>query len=255
MVATLSFGAEVVAQSAAPVTTAFPTTRSTAALIIEEFIVIQARPTLRPDFSQVVSTIQEIETRPKLRPENLVLVGAKPPNSAGRQCRNKALVGEPIADIPGKLRGCGVKNPVRLTAINDIQLSRAAIMNCETANAFAEWTEKVVVKEFKKKKRSVVSMDVMASYSCRTRNHQPGAKISEHGKGNAVDIGAFLLDNGKRVSVFVDWTSREWGRTMKRIHKGACGPFGTVLGPNSDRFHKDHFHMDTARHRNGPYCR
>jgi len=39
------------------------------------------------------------------------------------------------------------------------------------------------------------------------------------------------------------------------MHRAACGPFGTVLGPNADRFHQDHFHFDTARHRSGPYCR
>ena len=45
------------------------------------------------------------------------------------------------------------------------------------------------------------------------------------------------------------------GPLLKQMHKGACGTFGTVLGPNSDRYHRDHFHLDTARHRNGPYCR
>jgi hypothetical protein len=42
---------------------------------------------------------------------------------------------------------------------------------------------------------------------------------------------------------------------MRRAHKTACGPFGTVLGPNADRYHQDHFHFDTARYRSGSYCR
>jgi hypothetical protein len=42
---------------------------------------------------------------------------------------------------------------------------------------------------------------------------------------------------------------------MRRMHRGACGPFGTVLGPEADRYHQDHFHFDTARYRSGSYCR
>jgi hypothetical protein len=39
------------------------------------------------------------------------------------------------------------------------------------------------------------------------------------------------------------------------MHKSACGPFGTVLGPDADKYHKDHFHFDVAKHGNGAYCR
>ena len=45
------------------------------------------------------------------------------------------------------------------------------------------------------------------------------------------------------------------GKALKKMHKIACGPFGTVLGPNANRFHRDHFHFDTARYRSGSYCK
>ena len=51
------------------------------------------------------------------------------------------------------------------------------------------------------------------------------------------------------------WSTYRRGRLLRRLHGGACGPFGTVLGPESDRFHQDHFHFDTASYRSGPYCR
>ncbi|MCW8843102.1 MAG: extensin family protein, partial [Rhodobacteraceae bacterium] len=101
----------------------------------------------------------------------------------------------------------------------------------------------------------VAKVKVAAGYSCRTRNHKKGAKISEHGKGNAIDFSGFYLANGDEISVLNDWGKGRKGRILKDMHRSACGPFGTVLGPESDRYHKDHFHFDIARYRGGPYCR
>ena len=77
-----------------------------------------------------------------------------------------------------------------------------------------------------------------------------------HAKGNALDIGGFVLKDGTTMSVLKGWRSRAHGSTLKRMHKKACGPFKTVLGPNANRFHQDHFHFDVAKHRGGgTYCR
>lgn len=57
------------------------------------------------------------------------------------------------------------------------------------------------------------------------------------------------------ITVAQGWGSRAGGPILERIHRAACGPFGTVLGPRSDRFHQDHIHVDTARNRGGAYCR
>ncbi|MFC3117580.1 extensin family protein [Jhaorihella thermophila] len=58
------------------------------------------------------------------------------------------------------------------------------------------------------------------------------------------------------MTVAKGWKSSHRTRKMlQRAWKTACGPFGTVLGPNADRYHRDHFHLDTARYRSGPYCR
>jgi hypothetical protein len=63
------------------------------------------------------------------------------------------------------------------------------------------------------------------------------------------------LRDGTLITLRNGWNDRDTGPLLRRLHKGACGPFGTVLGPDSDRFHRDHFHFDTARYRSGPYCR
>ena len=99
-----------------------------------------------------------------------------------------------------------------------------------------------------------MGITVPSHYACRTRNSQRGARLSEHAKGNAIDISAFTLADGTRLTVLGDWNGRN-SRTMRRLHASACGPFGTVLGPNSDRHHRDHFHFDVADYRSGPYCR
>jgi len=95
----------------------------------------------------------------------------------------------------------------------------------------------------------------MGHYSCRPRNNQRGAKISEHGRGRAIDIGAFTLKNGVSFSVLRDWNRSKWSDELSKMHRAACGPFGTVLGPRANKYHQDHFHFDTARYRSGSYCK
>ena len=101
----------------------------------------------------------------------------------------------------------------------------------------------------------VAGLRVAAHYACRTRNNRPGGKISEHGKGRAIDISGVMLRDGSEISVLRDWGGGAKGRALRQMHRTACGPFGTVLGPGSDGYHRDHLHFDTARHRSGSYCR
>jgi hypothetical protein len=87
------------------------------------------------------------------------------------------------------------------------------------------------------------------TYACRRRNHQPGARLSEHAFGNAMDIMAFILTDGTVVTVKGGWRGQpaEQGFLRDVLH-AACARFRTVLGPGSDAFHYDHFHFDLARH-------
>ena len=80
-------------------------------------------------------------------------------------------------------------------------------------------------------------------------NNLDGAHLSEHGHANAIDIAAFVLADGRAVDVKSGW----WGGLRERnflrdVHRGACGVFTTVLGPAYDLNHRDHFHLDLARH-------
>lgn len=163
--------------------------------------------------------------------------------------------GEKISRIPGKVRGCGLDNGVKVTDVSGVALTQHARIDCNTAKALKSWVETGVKPAVGKRGGGVKSLQVVAHYACRTRNSKKGARISEHGKGRAVDVAAINLKDGSRMTVLKGWRSAKNGPALKKMHRAACGPFGTVLGPNADRYHQDHFHFDTARYRSGPYCR
>lgn len=206
--------------------------------------------------------------RPEARPEKLrqkpkitqiTAVRSQPVaptrGKSGRICGEKDILGEALAPIPAKLAGCGVVNPVRVASVAGVDLTTPATIDCNTARALNTWVKKGVKPAVGRLGGGVRSLRVVASYSCRTRNNRPGAKISEHGRGKAVDIAAINLQNGVSLTVLKGWRDPVQSKLLKRMHGSACGPFGTVLGPNSDKYHKDHFHLDTASYRSGPYCR
>jgi len=173
----------------------------------------------------------------------------------GAVCGDLAIQGEVVGRVSGKLRGCVVENAVRVREISGVGLSQSSVMDCKTAGALKGWLEKSAKPAFSRKGGGLQSLRVAAHYACRTRNNQKGAKLSEHGKGRAIDISGFRLADGTEVSVLKGWNARRYSKAMRRVHQDACGPFGTVLGPNANRFHRDHFHFDTARYRSGSYCR
>jgi len=168
----------------------------------------------------------------------------------GALCGDPDLRGEVLAPITGKVRGCGIKEPVRVTEVAGVRLSTPATLDCPTARALRAWVEDGLKPAVGR--RGVSELQIAAHYACRTRNNRPGAPISEHGRGRAIDIAGIRLGNGERITVLGDYRS---SRVLRQARRAACGIFGTTLGPGSDRFHNDHFHFDTARHRNGPYCR
>ncbi len=206
--------------------------------------------------------------RPEVRPQNLkrefivrasgMRVQRIAPSSTGQRgaiCGDPAIEGQNLSPIAGRLRGCGVAKPVRVTAVDGVALSLPATLNCDAARALRNWVSGAVKPAVGRLGGGVSSLKVAAHYSCRTRNNRKGAKISEHGRGRAIDISAIVLRNGVALTVLKGWNDRTQGKILRAVHRKACGTFGTVLGPNSDRYHQDHFHLDVAAYRSGSYCR
>ncbi len=172
---------------------------------------------------------------------------------AGSVCGDSAITGSEIVAIPAAANGCGLSDGVRVTAVAGITLSEPATIDCNTAKALKTWVEEGVIPAIGRRGGGLAALTVVASYTCRPRNNVPGAKVSEHGAGHAVDVAAFVLADGSTLAVARDW--RRESKIMRAIHASACGPFGTVLGPKADSNHRDHFHVDTASYRSGPYCK
>jgi hypothetical protein len=83
-------------------------------------------------------------------------------------------------------------------------------------------------------------------------NGQPGARISEHAFGNALDIASFTLADGRKITVKTGWRgSPEEQGFLRDVQGAACEQFNTVLAPGSNRFHYDHFHFDLMRRGSG----
>ncbi|MEM9107657.1 MAG: extensin family protein, partial [Pseudomonadota bacterium] len=133
-----------------------------------------------------------------------------------------------------------------------------AIMGCEVSESLANWTVKVAIPQAKLKfGKPLTEIEQYASYVCRSRNSLRGARLSEHAKGNAIDLGRFHLADGTVVDVAsdADEDSPEQ-RFLQVLRDEGCTYFKTVLGPGSDPYHDTHFHFDMAQRRNGShYCR
>ena len=183
----------------------------------------------------------------------LSLIGCGGGRDDGPNRTSKGLVAEKIGTVDGP-GACGVSNAYRVTEAAGIRFSQPATLNRKTAERVNGWLAIHAIPIIGNKGGGLVAIQVAAHYACRTRNNRRGAKLSEHAKGNAIDISAFILADGTRLTVLNDWRGRN-SRIMRSLHQSACGPFGTVLGPNSDPHHQDHFHFDTADYRGGTYCR
>ncbi|GAB4299706.1 MAG: hypothetical protein Kow0058_15380 [Roseovarius sp.] len=176
-------------------------------------------------------------------------------SSRGAVCGDADIRGEAIGPVGGDLPGCGVANAVRVQAVGGVRLSQPAIMECGTARVLNAWVREDMDRIIGLMGGGVEELEVPAHYACRTRNSQPGARLSEHAHGRAIDIAGFRLRDGETLSVAEHWGKGRRGRILRRLHASACGPFGTVLGPQADRHHRDHFHFDTASQQGGAYCR
>ena len=150
--------------------------------------------------------------------------------------------------------GCSALGAVQLLEIGTAVTNLGA-MTCPLAREFSRWTREAVQPAAERWLGSkVVRVESMGTYSCRPVNGVAGGKLSEHGRSNAVDIGAFVLEDGRRVTVLEGWASEDEHvrQFLGDIHQAGCRRFSVGLGPNANALHANHFHFDMGQ---GPYCR
>lgn len=207
-------------------------------------------PNMRPRVASATAALDE--------ERGSALAGALRPG--GSCSKTLSTLGVTAVSVdPIRSGGCGIPAPVEVAALGGgaVKLSMKAVVNCDVASTLAGFLRDVVDPVARQKLGgSVTDIRVAAAYHCRTRNGVAGAKLSEHAKGNAIDISAFKVKgewivvggkNGLAQNAF-----------LKEVRKSACGPFTTVLGPGSDAYHSDHFHFDLAQRGKsgrGLYCK
>lgn len=230
---------------------------------------------------------------------------------------------------PLKDTDCGSPVPVRLKSVGStvrVRFDPPVIVNCRMVAALSQWSKTTLQPAAKKHLGAPVAEIVASGYSCRNVYWRRDAGRSQHASANAIDIAAFVLKDGRRVSVLDGWgpTARERkaaaklaaqktaattkaGSTqekpsttrvgqnltkaslalpikrqagnaaasshaadaaqesakevptpdvmfLKSLHRGACHDFKTVLGPEANKAHRDHFHFDLTSLRSYSYC-
>jgi hypothetical protein len=178
---------------------------------------------------------------------------APPPPSACRLALTEAIAIAPsIPDINGP-GGCGGDDLVRLEAVvladkKQVAVKPAAILRCAMATALADWVRTDMAPFAQSLGTSLADLDNFDSFECRGRNRMSGAKMSEHGRANALDVRALKFANGQSLSL----TDRSAARAPREaVLHSVCARFTTVLGPGSDWYHEDHIHLDLAERRGG----
>jgi hypothetical protein len=149
---------------------------------------------------------------------------------------------------PGACGGADMvsREAVKLAGGAPVTISPPAELRCEMATQMAKWIRDEAAPVFAPARLTgILNYD---SYECRGRNRVAGAKVSEHGKGNALDIRAFVLAGNKQVSPVDYKVAHELRENLKT---SACKVFTTVLGPGSDGYHEQHIHFDIAARRSG----
>jgi hypothetical protein len=153
--------------------------------------------------------------------------------------------------------GCSTVNTVRLAGLQgdhaELALSNLGPVACPLASTFAAWARFGVDRAARQiLGAGLARIETMGSYNCR--NVAGSAKRSAHATAEAIDVGAFILTDGRRISVLDDWTggSRAERQFLQTVHASACKRFGTTLGPGYNSAHANHFHVELS---GSSFCR
>jgi hypothetical protein len=154
----------------------------------------------------------------------------------------------PIADTYAA-PGCNKLGTVQLSALagdgSFFGISNIGPVQCGTAKAFSDWARFGVDRAAREiLGTQLARIETMGSYNCRTV--AGSTRLSAHARAEAIDVSGFVLEDGRRIDLKRDWHGgspavREF---LRVVHKSACKRFGTVLGPEYNAAHADHFHLE-----------
>ena len=155
---------------------------------------------------------------------------------------------------------CGLPSPIRLNGFESerapqLLFDPAPTTSCRMAQALRRWFDEIVQPKAKAYLHAtIVRMSTLSGYDCRSRYDDPTQRLSQHAYGNALDVAEFVTAKGERIALAYAWgAGDERAAFLRDIHDGACQIFGTVLGPEANDAHKNHFHLDMTERRR-PLC-
>ena len=194
-------------------------------------------------------------------PSPVARLGTAPRRGADAQCLNQlGQSGARFDPLPDQYlgEGCSTLNAVQMHALQGdeghLNVSNLGPVTCPVSTAFAAWARFGVDRAARQIFGSpLASIQTMGSYSCR--NVAGSARRSAHASADAIDIGSFVLADGRRIDVKDGWNgSHQERQFLRTIQRSACRRFDTVLGPDYNAAHRDHFHVEGVID-GSSYCR
>lgn len=182
-----------------------------------------------------------------------------PDQACLKDLRDHHVAFEPQGPVGGG--SCAVANPVKVTADSAAAWNRPGVVSCSMARAIDRFEAQVVQPAAQRYLgQRVAKLHHMGTYNCRNRRTETtvastemgskGGRLSEHSKGQAIDVGAFELADGGMISVKKDWKGA--GRKsefLQAVARASCEHFNVVLTPNHNSLHADHLHLDIGPHK------
>jgi hypothetical protein len=167
---------------------------------------------------------------------------ARQPQPYSQAPYSKAPAQQPLPRL-GPAQGNSV------TAVGPVAVKPTATLACPIVSELDRWfADSVQPSAMRWFGARVVEIKQISAYSCRGMNGNPNAHISEHAFGNALDVAAFTLADGRRITVKDGWHGMpEEQGFLRDVQAGACAHFTTVLAPGSNVYHYDHIHVDLMR--------
>ena len=176
------------------------------------------------------------------------------PRPEARQClANLGRTQAGFTPLPDQYFGahCSTLNTVRLVSLRSDRTSLGVAnlgpVTCPLAEAFAAWARFGVDRAAQQILGSPLArIETMGSYSCRTVAGSD--RMSAHATANAIDVSAFVLADGRRISIRGDWLAGppQVRAFLQTVHASACKRFGTTLGPDYNPAHHDHLHLELS---------
>lgn len=158
------------------------------------------------------------------------------------QANHKALIRtQPVADSAG---ACPLHNVVRVRDFGPVSLNSSFLASCPLALSSALFVSQQARPLTRTWTGSeLVRIEHLGSYACRNIYHRPDARRSEHATAEALDISAFRLANGERVTILHGWRSTKTQPWLQALLTASCGYYGNGLGPEYNAAHANHFHL------------